>query len=267
MKKLSITLLLLTMSNVVFADIGPLTLNLQKYFAETEQCYFKYYDYSISKMMNSFSNKNKTLKPYSVIELTKDDKFEAHRTTQIANKTEKENAGGWYLIDYEKGYYYSLKIHLKTGIRKDIRSCEYGEKIIATLDSLPTALALTLPKKMLTSNLRGRINFIKLDGCYDVNLDGKTYQCESYSSSSNANYMKGLLPFSDSKGYSEQYKLFYKNGVLVGFEEQDVRCGMATINNVACNDLKTIPSGYIIYADNSKTLDGLIQKQKVLEKH
>lgn len=253
---------LLVFCNVAFAEVGPLTAATQKFFAETGQCYFKYYDYSHSKMANSFTNKDKPMKPSSVIEYSKGTGYEAHRLTMLLNRT-----GSWYLADNEKNCIYTLKTHQKEGIRKDIKNCEYGETMLATLDSLPTALALTLPEEMLSSNLSGRTRLLKFDGCKDVIVGGKTYQCELYSSPSNADYMKGLLPFSNSKGYSEQYKLFYnKNGTLVRFEDQTGSYDMIKISNVGSDDLKVIPSGYVIYADNEKTMGGLLQKRTILEK-
>lgn len=267
MKKLIIMFFLLSLCNIVFAEVGPFTQVLQKYFAETGQCYFKYYDYSHSKMANSFTNKAKPLKPSSIIERTKGDNFEAHKLTMLLNMTGNDNEGDWYLIDNNKKYFYSLKMGLKEGVRKDINTCEYGEIMIATLDSLPTALALTLPEEMLSSNLRGRVSQLKFDGCKDVNVGKETYQCELYTSPSNADYMKGLLPFSNSKGFSEQYKLFYnKNGALVCFEDETGRYDMIKIQNVASDDLKVIPSGYVIYTDNKNTMDGLLQKRTILEK-
>ncbi|MBR4907751.1 MAG: hypothetical protein IKZ43_01920 [Acidaminococcaceae bacterium] len=92
MKRYYLMLCFLIACNTAFADVGPLTRAMQEEFAKTGQCYFKYYDYSHSRMANSFTNKDKPLKPSSVIEYSKSTGYEAHRLTMLLHRT-----GSWYL--------------------------------------------------------------------------------------------------------------------------------------------------------------------------
>lgn len=100
MKRLLLTSILLVLSNVAFAEVGPLTAATQKYFAETGQCYIKYrhnsqFNQSHSKMMGGLFGK--AIKPnpkyantvYSLVyEFTKGEEGEANIDIQDEFQTE-----------------------------------------------------------------------------------------------------------------------------------------------------------------------------------
>lgn len=295
MKRLLLTSILLVLSNVAFAEVGPLTAATQKYFAETGQCYIKYYDYSQSKMMQSTMKgntkmkgglfgismapkveKNGKLLPSALIEFTKGEAGEANKREGINAFKSKYVPATWNVVKNEKYYILNSSIKAtpsgnvllptnKKGIRKDLKDCTDSELMMVGLNALPTALALALPDTMLPL---GTNKFIikkySYDGDSTVDIDGTSYQCEQYSITSIPT--DKMSPFANKADEKLLIKLFYKEGKLVKFEDRSIQYDVE-LSNLFNKDLVTIPQGYTIYADTRNSMEGLLEKDVVLEKY
>lgn len=296
MKKLVMTSILLILSNVAFAEVGPLTAATQKYFAETGQCYIKYYDYSQAKMMQSsmqsnpkmkgglFGNPFKTkskdgkLQPSAVFEFTKGENCEANKRDGIKPFKSKYAPGIWNIVKNEKFYMLNKRIETNSlsketylmpannkGIRKDIKDCNDTDLAIVGLNALPVGLALTIPDVMMTlGNKKFLAKKYDYDSTTTVTVDGISYQCEQYSLKSIPT--DKMSPFANTTDEKMIVKLFYKEGKLEKFEERSIQYDVE-VSNTFNKDLTTVPKGYTIYADTRFNLDGLLQRDVILEKY
>ena len=289
MKKLIMMSILLVLSNVAFAEVGPLTAATQKYFAETGQCYIKYHDYSQAKMSQSVmqnspkmkggffgismapkAKKDGKLQPSTLFEFTKGEAGEANKREGIGIFKSKYMPGTWNIIRNEKFYILNTIIKSteqgdvllptnKKGIRKDLKDCTEGERATSGLNALPVALALTLPDSMLPlGNNKYIVKQYKYDGSTTVETDGTTFQCEQYSLTS--------IPDKMSPFETMQVKLLFNDGKLTKFEERSIQYDVELTNTFNKN-LTTIPAGYTIYADTRGSMNALINKDVVLEKY
>ncbi len=296
MKKLIFSLCVVMVSNIAFAEVGPLTLATQKYFAETGECYIKYYDYSQAKMMqstmqtnpkmmkgglfgNPFKSKAKDgkLEPSASFEFTKGVAGEANKREGVNKFKSKFIPATWNLLKNEK--YYKLNYGLMTsngethlvpankkGLRYDLKDCAENDLAAIGLNALPDALVLTLPDSMLPfGGKKYAVKKYSYDGSSVIEIDGEPYQCEQYSLGSVVK--DKLSPFASTRDEKFIVKLFFKDGLLAKFEDRSNRYDVEQMNNASNKDLVTIPKGYTIYADTRFNMKGLLQQDVVLERY
>lgn len=294
MKRVLLASVLLVLSNVTFAEVGPLTAATQKYFAETGQCYIKYYDYSQAKMTQSamqgnpkmmgglFGNpfkaktKDGKLQPSALFEFTKGEAGEANKRVGINQFKSKYVPGTWNIVKNDKYYKMNFGLvtdqgetHLtpanKKGLRYDLKDCSANDLGAVGLNALPVALALTLPDAMLP--LGGNKYAVKkysYDGPAIVEVDGMSYQCEQYSLKTIPT--DKMSPFANAADEKMTIKLLFKEGKLVKFEERSIQYDV-DLENTFNKELITIPKGYTIYADTRFGMKGLLQQDAILEKY
>lgn len=294
MRTILFTFCLMLFCNFAFADVGPLTAATQKFFAETGQCYIKYYDYSQAKAMQSamqgnpkmmgglFGNpfkvktKNGKLQPSNLFEFTKSEEGEANKRDGLNQFKSRYMPATWNIVKNEKYYILNTSIKAtpsgtvllptnKIGLRKDLKDCTESELANVGLNALPTALAIVLPDTLLPSgNNKFLVKKYAYDGTFIVEIDGTSYQCEQYSLGSIPT--DKLSPFGNSADVKMIIKLFYKEGRLVKFEDRGIQYDVEADNKLN-KDLITIPQGYTIYADTRHGMEGLLEKEVVLEKY
>ena len=161
-----------------------------------------------------------------------------------------------------------MKTNKREGIRKEESECTQGEVMTHGANMLSTALILTLPEEMRSSNMKARVFPAKYLGTGTTTINGQRCQYEEYDFKVAEQNLAAFKPFGQDEGMEEKIWLYYDHtGKLIRFRQNDEWWNVIESSCKENTTISTVPSGYKIFADNSKNMQGLLQEKVLLEQH